>query len=58
MRGLANALQSMTAQVSDGSLGGCAEEVAAIESSAMPAASWGVGTKARERALAGLTVAV
>ncbi|WP_159074877.1 hypothetical protein [Polynucleobacter acidiphobus] len=57
MRSLANALQSMTTQVSDGPSGGCAEGTTATKFSAaaMPAASWGVGTEARERALAGLS---
>lgn len=51
-----NALQSMTAQVSDGPVGGCVEGVAATEFSAaaMPAASRGTVTRARDRELAGL----
>ena len=53
-----NALQSMTAQVSDGPVGGCVEGVAATEFSAaaMPTASRGAGAYARDRALAGLSV--
>lgn len=55
MRSLANGLQRMVAQMSEGSLGGCAEGVAELESSAMPAVSCGVGASARDRALAGLS---
>ncbi len=56
MRSLANALQSMTTQVSDGPLGGCGEGFTATEFSAaaMLAASRGAGAYVRDRALPGL----
>jgi hypothetical protein len=54
MRGLANALQSITTQVSDGPLGGYAEEVTAAEFSAAATrtAFWGMRVGARDRVLA------
>ena len=52
----ANGLQRMVEKVSDGPLGGCGEGVIATQFSTAvtSAASWGVGTEARDRALAGL----
>ena len=58
MRSLANALQSITTQVSEGFLGGWEEGLAATEFSAavMPVASRGRVTRARDRALASLSI--
>lgn len=55
MRGLANGLQSVAAQVSDVPLDGCGEGVIATEFSAVvtPVAWQDVGPGARDRALAG-----
>ncbi len=56
----ANGLHSMATRVSDGPSGGYAEGLAATEFSvaAMPAASRGTVTRARDRELAGLTTAI
>lgn len=56
MRSLANGVQSVAPQVSDGAFGGCEEGVVATEfSAAMTPVAWqDLGTGARERVLAGL----